>query len=109
VWDDGGMVAEGIIREAARSLLAACPAGSRVILFGSHARGEARAGSDVDFLVIEPELRSRIEEAARLARVIWGLRVPADILVVSERTFEEWKDATNSVYGDAAREGRVLS
>jgi predicted nucleotidyltransferase len=46
------VVDESLIAEAARRLAAAAP-GARVILFGSHARGEADPHSDVDFLVIE--------------------------------------------------------
>jgi len=46
----------------------------RIILFGSHARGEARPGSDVDLLVIEREgfgqQRSRRREAALLWRAL---------------------------------------
>jgi predicted nucleotidyltransferase len=103
------MISDDVIQQAAKSLLAACPAGSKVILFGSHARGDARPGSDLDFLVIEPTVKSRLSEAARLARVIRSLRVPADIIVVSRPTYEQWKDAPNSVFNEAAREGKVFA
>ncbi|MEW6776372.1 MAG: nucleotidyltransferase domain-containing protein, partial [Bdellovibrionota bacterium] len=42
--------AVGILRDAARP--------RRIILFGSHARGEARPESDVDFLVVEERVAS---------------------------------------------------
>ena len=46
----------------------------RIILFGSHARGEARPDSDVDLLVIEREdfgkQRSRRREASLLWRAL---------------------------------------
>lgn len=103
------MIAEDVIKQAAKSLLAACPPGSEVILFGSHARGFAGPGSDLDFLVIEPKVRSRRSEAARLARVIRPMRLPADIIVVSRSMFEEWKDAPNSVFHEAARDGKVFT
>lgn len=48
------MIDEAVIEEAGRRLLQAVPAGARVILFGSRARGEAGERSDLDFLVIEP-------------------------------------------------------
>jgi len=42
---------------------------ARVLLFGSNARGEAGPGSDVDILVVSPDLRGRDHlESATLAR-----------------------------------------
>jgi hypothetical protein len=35
------------------------------------------------------------------------LRVPADVLVVSEKTFQEWRDTPNTVICAAATEGKV--
>jgi predicted nucleotidyltransferase len=55
-----------------------------VILFGSHARGEERPDSDVDFLVIEPAIEDRFAEAVRLSDLLGGLGVPADVVVVSQ-------------------------
>lgn len=37
-----------------------------MILLGSHAHGDAQAGSDYDFLVIEPTVTSKIEETVGL-------------------------------------------
>jgi predicted nucleotidyltransferase len=103
------MIDATLIQRCAQALLESSPAGSDVILFGSRARGDQRHDSDADFLVIQPQVRSRVAEAARLARVLRPFRVPADILVVSRDTFEEWKDIPNSVYFEAARHGQVLA
>ena len=99
------MVDSDTIRQAAALLLGAAP-GSQVILFGSHARGDAGPDSDVDFLVVEPTLRSRREEMVRLRQVLRPLRIPVDVLVVSERVFDEWRDAPSTLIYDAAREGQ---
>ncbi len=40
----------------------------RIILFGSHARGEAGEDSDLDFLVIESHVEDRAKEMVRLRR-----------------------------------------
>jgi predicted nucleotidyltransferase len=48
--------AEEMIERAGRALIDAAPAPAKVILFGSHARGDADQGSDLDFLVIEREV-----------------------------------------------------
>ena len=84
----------------------------RIILFGSHARGEARPGSDVDLLVIEQEpfgkLRSRRREAALLWRALARFPVPKDILVYSRQEAAEWNDSPSHIVAQALREGRVL-
>lgn len=83
-----------------------------VLLFGSQARGDATANSDVDLIVIESEpfdaRRSRLQEAARLYRALASLRVQKDILVYSSEDVEYWKDSLNYVLARALREGRVL-
>lgn len=83
-----------------------------IILFGSHARGDARPDSDVDLLIVETEpfspQRSRRKEAARLYMALKGLAISKDILLYSRDEFEHWKDSLNHVAGRAFREGRVL-
>jgi predicted nucleotidyltransferase len=44
------MIPNDVIETAGRRLAAAGHAPARVLLFGSHARGDAGAGSDLDFL-----------------------------------------------------------
>lgn len=77
------MIDEQAISTAARMLLRAAPQ-SKVILFGSHARGEAGPDSDLDFLVVEPQVTARRSEQVRLRDVLRPLRIPVDVLVVSE-------------------------
>ena len=102
------MIAPDLIDEAARRIAAAAP-GARVVLFGSHARGEAGADSDVDLLVIEPRVDDRFAEIVRLQRVLAPLRLPADVVVVSEAHVEEWGEVPSTMLHEALREGRVLA
>ena len=84
----------------------------QVILFGSHARGEAGPDSDIDLIVVEAEPfgpeRDRFAEALRLWRTLDGFRVAADVLVYSRDEVEYWRDSLNHVLARALREGRVL-
>lgn len=101
------MVNDAIIAKAAELLREAAHP-TRIILFGSHARGLAQSDSDVDLMVVLPEVRDRMAEMVRLNRVLSPLRIPVDLLVVSEEAFEYWSDTPGNVYFEAAAEGRVL-
>ncbi|OIP18194.1 MAG: hypothetical protein AUK51_05200 [Comamonadaceae bacterium CG2_30_59_20] len=83
-----------------------------VILFGYHARGDARPDSDVDVMVIEQEpfsaQRSRRAEFSRLSAALREFPSALDILLYSCEEFDYWKDSPNHVVGRAQREGKVL-
>jgi uncharacterized protein len=80
----------------------------KVILFGSHARGEADDHSDVDLLIIEPTVSNRYEEMIRLNRALKGMLMPVDLLVISEQEFEARSRIPGTVEHAARKEGRVL-
>jgi len=96
------------LREAGRRLAQAAPH-ARVILFGSHARGTAGERSDVDILVIEPEVANTALESVRLMRELRDLRLPVEVVVVSEREAADWRDVRGSLVHVAVTEGRVLA
>jgi predicted nucleotidyltransferase len=99
---------ETLIAEAGRRLSEAAPQ-ARVILFGSHARGDAGPHSDLDFLVVEPLVDDTTGESVRLRRTLRGLGLFADVIVVSEREAEQWGDVRGSVIHAALSEGRSLA
>lgn len=102
------VVNETLIAEAGRRLAAAAP-DAQVILFGSHARGDANPHSDIDFLVVEPEVDNEAEESVRLHRTLRDLRVPADIIVVSREYADRWRGVRGGVVHAALSQGRVLA
>lgn len=101
------MIDEATIAKAVALLQQAAP-GATIILFGSHGRGEGGEQSDLDFLVIEPEVKARRKEMVRLRDVLRPLGIPVDILVVSHETFEKWSNTPGTVLYEAARQGRVF-
>jgi predicted nucleotidyltransferase len=105
IW---GVFDDAVIREAGRRILKAAPPGSRVILFGSHARGEAGEHSDLDFLVIEPEVAHCGEESVRLHRALQR-GVYADVIVVSEDEAQAWREVYGTVIHAALSEGRRVA
>ena len=92
--------AVNLLKDAARPV--------RLILFGSYGRGNPREDSDLDLLVILSEVKNRRQEMVRLRRVLRPLRLPVDVLVVSEVAFQEWSHTPGNVLYEAAREGIIL-
>ncbi len=102
---------QGMVDAAARALLDAAPPGSRVILFGSYAKGTAHAGSDLDFLVIEPKVENRFQEMFRLRKVlnpVFGEIIqPVDLIVTDEAHFSKYKETPDTLAFEAATQGHV--
>jgi predicted nucleotidyltransferase len=103
------MVDQAVIEEAGKTLSAAAGANARVILFGSHAKGNAGPGSDLDLLVIEPKLESRNKEFVRLREALGDIGAPVDLIVVSEDHVARWGAVRGGVIHQALKEGRVLA
>jgi predicted nucleotidyltransferase len=101
------MIPASTIQEAVR-LLREAGQPNRIILCGSYARGTPQEDSDLDFLVILPVVRDGRQEMVKLRRVLSPLRIPVDLIVVSEKLFREWSDTPGNIFYEAAREGRVL-
>lgn len=101
------MIEENTIRKAVDLLQRAAP-GATVIVFGSCARGEVTENSDLDVLVVEPTVTDQWDEMVRLRDALSPLKIPADVLVVSRKTFDYWVDTPNTVVYEAAREGRMF-
>ena len=80
----------------------------RIVLFGSHARGEAGEDSDLDIMVVEEAVMDRAGEMVRLNRLLRSFEIPVDLLVVSAEKFNYWRDTPGNVYFEAATEGEVL-
>lgn len=81
---------------------------SRIILFGSQARGDADAGSDIDLMVIEPTVDHPALEAVRLYRAVGWVGIGVDILVYSEPEFARRSTVPGTVLHQALTEGQVV-
>lgn len=80
-----------------------------IYLFGSHARGDAGADSDLDFLVIVHESDQPRSQRAQAARALVNDRsIAKDILVMTQ---EEWRrelQVVASLPATVVREGKLL-
>ena len=98
---------EAIIQEAVRRLIEAAHP-TQIILFGSYARGEQNKDSDLDLLVIVPNVTNRHDEMVRLRRSLARLPVPIDVVVYSMDEVEKRRALKGTMLNHALREGRVL-
>lgn len=113
------VVVDGTVRYDGRTLAEWVPtvvsdlvAASRplqVILFGSVARAEEGPDSDIDILVVLPEVdpARRHELVARL-RLAISAPVPVDVFVTDPAEIERRRDVIGSFVYWPLREGRVM-
>ena len=81
---------------------------SRVVLFGSHARGAATEWSDVDLLVILPNGTDKRDTAIEIRRALSDLPVCKDIVVATPEEVDRRGHLVGTLLRSALREGRVL-
>lgn len=101
------MVAKERINEAIK-ILADAVHPMKIILFGSYAQGNPTENSDVDLLVIERKISSKLDEMVRLRRLLRPLRIPVDVLVYSEDEVREWGHLPGTTLYWALHEGKIL-
>ncbi len=103
-----GAITQDVIQEAVAILVSEAQP-LQVILFGSHARGDASPDSDVDFLVVEREIHDTVGEMNRLRDALRPLRIPVDVLVTTEAHLaSSWADFPGTYLYDALHEGKVM-
>jgi predicted nucleotidyltransferase len=89
-----------IVRHASRP--------ARVIVFGSYARGEADEGSDLDLMVVEPEVPDKASEYLKLKAAIGRIGVGVDLLLFPEEEFQRRSQVPGTAPYWAIKDGKVL-
>jgi len=102
------MLTTQTILEATRRAAAAASSPSRIIVFGSYARGDADENSDLDLLVIEREVPDKAAEYLKVHRAVGSIGVGVDVLVCSEEEFERRSQVPGTVPYWARKEGKVV-
>ena len=81
---------------------------SKIILFGSAAKGEMTRDSDIDLLVVESELENRDEEYVRIRQALGDMGYPFDILFIATPWFEESKTVIGGIAYPPHKYGKML-
>jgi transcriptional regulator with XRE-family HTH domain len=79
---------------------------SRIILFGSQAKGRAKTTSDIDLLVVMPLVKSKRDLRVAMRQAVADLPIDKDILVMTDE--EATTARGGSIGATALREGLLL-
>jgi predicted nucleotidyltransferase len=100
-------VTDSLLDQVVKRILAV-GAPSKVVLFGSQARGTAGPTSDLDLLIVEESTLPRYRRAAPYLRALIGLYPAKDVIVWTPAEIAEWAMVPNAFITTALREGRVI-
>ncbi len=80
----------------------------RIILFGSHARGDARPDSDVDLLVVLSQVDDKRKTAIEIRRALSNFPVCKDVIVTTPDEIKRRGDLIGTVLRPALKEGKII-
>ena len=101
-------VDEEFLKEVVRRIVSAVDP-IKIILFGSHAYGEPKKGSDLDLLVVVKESSlPRYKRSVSIYKALAGILVPKDIVVYTEKEIEEWSNVPLAFITTITRKGKVI-
>ena len=100
-------IGEDLIEEIVRRVLSVATP-DRIILFGSAVSGEMTRDSDIDLLIVEPQIKDRKKEYVRIRQALGDLAYAFDILFITTSWFEESKDVIGGIAYPANKHGKVI-
>jgi predicted nucleotidyltransferase len=107
VSSGGGRPDQQILEELVRRIAESVQP-LRIVLFGSAARGDMAAGSDLDVLVVMPDGVHRRRTTQAIYRSLSGLGVAKDVVVVTESDVRQHGENPSLVLYPALQHGKEL-
>ena len=98
---------EQTVQEIVRRILSVARP-DKIIMFGSAATDQMTPGSDIDLLIVKPDVRDQRREYVRIRKALWDIDYPFDILFIATDWFEESKDVIGGIAYPASKYGRVI-
>lgn len=80
----------------------------QIILFGSQATGEARLDSDIDLLVVLPQLGHKRNTAVAMLRLLRDVPIPVDVVPTDPEEIARRGQLVGTVLRGALQNGKVL-
>lgn len=81
---------------------------SRIILFGSFARGEMRPDSDIDLLVIKGGMFNYYHLLGDIYKSLRGVGQAVDVVLATPEQVEQYRNAHCLVIAPALKEGKEV-
>jgi predicted nucleotidyltransferase len=81
---------------------------TRIILFGSWARGSAREDSDLDLLVVLAKTEHKRKAAIQIGNSLSNLPISKDIIVTTPEDIEKYGKTVGDILLPALEEGKVI-
>jgi predicted nucleotidyltransferase len=101
------MIKESELKQIATRIGIAANA-ERVVLFGSHARGEANENSDVDLMIIADSNLPRFKRSRKLYTLLKPYPFAMDLLVYTPQEVEKGKRSPVTFISMILKEGKTL-
>ena len=79
----------------------------RVVLYGSYARGDFHADSDVDLLIVKDTAERFIDRIASVLAVT-GAKIPVEPVVYTPAELEQMRARRSGLMAEVERDGKVL-
>lgn len=80
----------------------------KIILFGSHVKGNSKPESDYDLLVLKKGVKKQRALVQKIYLSFKDIGAPVDVIVVDLEKFEELKNDPYLIYFEAANNGRMV-
>jgi predicted nucleotidyltransferase len=80
----------------------------KIILFGSHARGDDKPGSDYDLLVLKRGVKKQRSLTQKIYLSFKDIGAPIDVIVADLDKYEHLKTDPYLIYSEADKNGRMV-
>jgi len=80
----------------------------KIILFGSYANETSDENSDLDLFIIKESKLSRPERTIQVRKLLYGAKLPIDLIVYTPNEIEESKGNLYSFVNEVLNTGKIL-
>lgn len=80
----------------------------KIILFGSYSAGNPNENSDIDLFIVKNTDKPRPERAVELRKMLYGAKLPIDLIVYNQKEIEETRKNKYSFVNNVLESGKLM-